>query len=420
MYAPLRIGRFSAAISLALAIVLGSLESTYAGVSGELLVTMTNPSGVPNWSQGFGTAIAGVGDYVVVGVPYDDPDGLGNAGSLMVFDASTGDFLQRILNPNPLKNNHFGKAIAAVNGQILAGSQKDYSYGTGGRVYAGRAFLFDVASGDALLTISSPDPSSRQYFGNATAALGDNLLVGEYLHSLGSNVTVVGSTYLYDGTTGALLREYANPDPHHLDWFGTSVASIGTEIVVVGAPGFDNGLGTNANLGRVYLFDVDSGALLATLDNPTPDSTLRFGSSVTAVGDNFAVSGMAGDKVYLYDGKTFELLRTIDDPESTSFSGFGRSLACLGDDLLVGAYESENVYVFDGDTGSLLLSLDNPDPTYESFGKSVSSLNGNILVGANDAAYVFRGLVPEPGSLAMWGGLSIFGLAARRRRRRAA
>ena len=238
--------------------------------------------------------------------------------------------------------------------------------------------------------------------------------------ALEANVTVVGSTYLYDGTTGALLREYANPDPHHMDWFGTSVASIGTEIVVVGAPGFDNGLGTNENLGRVYLFDADSGALLATLDNPDPESTSQFGYKVTAVGENFAVSGAWGDKVYLYDGETCELLCAIDDPESTSFSGFGRSLACLGDDLLVGAYESENVYVFDGDTGSLLLSLDNPDPTYQSFGKSVSSLNGNILVGAEDAAYVFRGLVPEPGSLAIWGGLGILGLAARRRRRLAA
>ena len=90
---------------------------------------MTNPSGVANWSQGFGAAIVGVGNYVVVGAPYDDPDGLGNAGSLMVFDASTGDFLQRIMNPNPLKNNQFGKAIAEVNGRIVAGSQKDYSYG---------------------------------------------------------------------------------------------------------------------------------------------------------------------------------------------------------------------------------------------------------------------------------------------------
>ncbi|MHB9046751.1 MAG: PEP-CTERM sorting domain-containing protein, partial [Pirellulales bacterium] len=385
---------------------------------GVLLLTMTNPwpSG-PEWTQGFGASITGVGNNVVVGVPYDDPTGHNDAGSLMVFDATTGAFRRKITNTYVSNDNNFGRTLATVGDRIVAGSDRDYSNGSGGWVEGGRAFVFNPAFGNTILAISSPHPAYSENFGNAVASFGADILVGAYHHTGGSNVTVFGTSYLLDGRTGALVREFPNPDPHSYDLFGQSVVAVGGDVPI-GAPGFDAGQGANANSGRAYLFNGASGALLATLENPDPSAAAMFGSRVTAVGKNFAVSG--GKSVYLFDGESFELIRTIE-AESAQVPRVEWSLAGVGENLLVGNGAANAAYLFDGHTGDLLLTVNNPNPAYRWFGQSVGSLDGNLLVAANDAVFVFRSVpVPEPSTFLLFGIGAIGLIACRRWRRQAA
>ena len=92
-------------------------------------------------------------------------------------------------------------------------------------------------------------------------------------------------------------------------------------------------------------------------------------------------------------------------------------MAGAGDDLLVSGQQLETVYLFDGCSGELLLTLHNPDPAYQPrFGQAVGGLGDNLLVAANDVAYVFRGQVPEPSNLVLLSMAALFAVLLRRRR----
>jgi hypothetical protein len=186
--------------------------------------------------------------------------------------------------------------------------------------------------------------------------------------------------------------------------------------LLVGAPADDTGAG---NAGSAYLFDGATGALLITINNPTPQIIELFGQFVaTTPSGDFLISAhldntVATDagSVYLFDGITGALKLTISNPTPEKGYFFGFSVATtLDGDLLVGAYDDNTLttlggsaYLFDGITGELLITMDSQSLEYNNkFGFSVAAtLNGDLLVGAPlegtlgdpiGAVYLFAGL----------------------------
>src|SRR5262245_26844291 len=68
-----------------------------------------------------------------------------------------------------------------------------------------------------------------------------------------------------------LLTTFPNPAPQADDNFSGAVAALGTDRVLIGAPGEGP-----ANTGAVYLFRTN-GALLKTIANPNPSYVDRLG-----------------------------------------------------------------------------------------------------------------------------------------------
>ncbi len=312
-----------------------------------------------------------------------------NQGAVHVFDSTTGDFLFTITSPEPIAGAEFGLSIARVGGNILV-SAKTADQGVGS---VGRAYLFNGTTGTPLLTFLNPNPIVPGRFGVSVAAVGENVLIGAPGNNP-SGITGAGSVYLFDGTTGALLLTIPNPEPEQNDNFGQSVAGVGSNIVV-GVPEDDPGAVTAA--GSVYTFDGTTGALLLTIRNPAPAND-NFGFSVSPIGGNILIgaprdnpSGVQdAGSAYVFDGTTGDLLLTIPNPELGIVDEFGRSVASVDGNLLVGTpgnqlFDGRNVgsvYVFDGTTGDLILSIPNPTPGEDEFGISVAGIGESILVGA--------------------------------------
>jgi hypothetical protein len=99
------------------------------------------------------------------------------------------------------------------------------------------------------------------------------------------------STALAQGTTFTLLTTFTNPTPASGDYFGRSVAAVGSDRVLIGAHG-DNAGATDA--GAAYLFSTN-GVLLNTFTNPTPATNEYFGSSVAVAGTDRLLIGAYGD-----------------------------------------------------------------------------------------------------------------------------
>src|SRR5437899_1520495 len=78
-----------------------------------------------------------------------------------------------------------------------------------------------------------------------------------------------------------------NPTPENLDSFGWSVAAVGSDRVLIGAPNDDTGA---TDAGAAYLFSTN-GTLLVTFNNPTPTGGDNFAWSVAALGSDRVLIG---------------------------------------------------------------------------------------------------------------------------------
>ena len=98
-------------------------------------------------------------------------------------------------------------------------------------------------------TFNNPTAEDFDYFGYSVSLSGTTALIGAPSDSTGA--TGAGSAYLFDTTTGNLLKTFNNPTPQINDQFGASVSLSGTSALI-GAIGDDTGA---ANAGSVYLYE---------------------------------------------------------------------------------------------------------------------------------------------------------------------
>jgi hypothetical protein len=209
--------------------------------NGSLLNTFTNPN--PFLAVGFGTALCAVGsDRVLIAAP------LGDAASVYLF-STNGTLLMTYTNPVPaLSSYNFGAAVCAVgNDRVLIGAPGDDTLA----MDAGAAFLFSTG-GTLLTNFFNPTTASHHNFGAAVGTFGgDQLLIGA---PAGNTflTTFPGRAFLY-GTDRTLLNTFTNPAPASGDVFGISLASVGSDSVVIGAPN-DDKVGTDAGAAYLYSF----------------------------------------------------------------------------------------------------------------------------------------------------------------------
>ena len=200
-----------------------------------------------------------------------------------------------------------------------------------------------AADGHAAADLRRPDGDvGGDRFGTSVALDGGRALIGAFGDD--TRGTEVGQAHLFDAATGALLATLDDPTVTGADDFGFSVALEG-DLVLIGAVGDDT---QGPNVGQAHLFDATSGALLRTFDDPTVTSNDFFGSSVALHGNRVLI-GARGDatqggsvgQAHLFDSNSGALLQTFDDPTVTGGDEFGTSVALQGDRVLIGAWRDD-------------------------------------------------------------------------------
>ncbi|MBW2256674.1 MAG: hypothetical protein JRI25_19045 [Deltaproteobacteria bacterium] len=338
--------------------------------SGALLYTLRHP--VPKNGAGLGHAVALVGpDKVVAAAPWDDTMGFGG-GALYYFDGASGAYIDTLFAPDPGEHDRLGWSLAAVGTTgVVAGAIFDDATGTS----AGAVHHYDLTSTPPTFvrTIGNPSGGSGEYFGYTIAVLGeDRLLVGAEEASgtptpsgkkkpkKGNTPPAVGAAYLFDLATGDLLYTFLSPEPDSGDCFGSTVAAVGTDRVMIAATGEDTAA---PDAGAVYLFQ-DDGTLLYKLYSPDALEREDFGSDLAAIPDgtgdwdlliadrlgssDFQHSGAA----YLFDGATGELLETFANPEAEAWDYFSQAVVPFGTGVAISAHSDSS---FGIDAGAVWL-----------------------------------------------------------------
>ncbi len=196
-----------------------------------------------------------------------------------------------------------------------------------------------------------------------------------------------GIVHVFDMTTGDLVATLNNPTPGDQDYFGDSVAVSGSHVVVGARRDDSAGLSNN---GAAYVFDAATGDLVTTLVSPSLDSGDEFGWSVAIAGTAIVVgsrnddtTGSNSGQAYVFDALTGSLITTLANPTPAASDAFGYSVAILGNTAVVGAVGDDPdgaAYVFNATTGALVATLANPTPASGDSFGVVVAISGNTVV----------------------------------------
>ncbi len=351
---------------VALALAISGREAQAQSLSAALRIPSPD-KGVP-----FGGALAGSANKIAVGGGF-----IGGFG-VIVYDGTAGGILTVLGNPTNDPSDRFGAAVAWVGDDVLVGAPLADVAGTD----RGAAYLFDGATGALLHTFTRPDGIAG-WFGFSVAGLGGEALVG-VLGLLGTNGEGV---YRFDGTTGAPLGTLADPNggTANAGRFGATVITAGGDVYV------SSSFGASA----VYRFDA-GGTLLQTYQDPEPADAEEFGEAIAVSGSHVAIGvGLSlnpgGGKVYLFDVATGALEHTYPSPFASDSLFFGQGLGGLANAVAIGS--GSGVFTFEtAPPYDLLQTLHAPTPfadDRDGFGQALAPFDGSLLIGAVFTAYVF-------------------------------
>lgn len=307
----------------------------------------------------FGITVALVGSTAIVGAWGDDDNGA-DSGSVYMFDTITGQQIAKLLPTDGAAGDAFS-TLAVGGSTLIVGARRDDDNGSD----SGSAYLFDVATGVQLMKLLPSDGSAGDNFGEALA-------VGLHIVIVGApedddNGTDSGSAYLFDIGTGEQLAKLLPSDGAAGDEFGVSVALTDT-VAVVGAFNDDDNGQTS---GSVYLFDVVSGVQIAKLTPNDGAAGDWFGRTVASSDTTIIVgarydddNGVDSGSAYLFNATTGEQIAKLLPHDGAAGDEFGFPVAISGTTAIVGAYRDDDngdrsgsAYLFDTTTGAQVAKL---------------------------------------------------------------
>lgn len=348
-----------------------------------------------NYADDFGWSVGMSGNKAIIGAPTASEDG-NASGRAYIVNTVSGQLLYELENPNGLgfdRNfDNFGYAVAISSKYAIVGALDDGIFND-----QGIAYVYDLKDGSLLYTIENPTIGNAERFGESVDITDTHFIIGAR-----NDNAFAGGAYIYDSTDGSLLYTLSSPTTGGN--FGESVKLSGSYAIVGDSSNDD----VAANSGKAYVYDLSTGNLVYTFDNPndynTPDGD-QFGKAVH-ISDSYAVVGANTEdeaafnstgKAYVFDLSDGSLLHTLSNPNpdaGTTPDYFGWDVAISDSYVVVGAaseYEGVTanvgkVYVFDVTDGSLLHTVDCPDIgenlSAAQFGRSISISGDKFITGA--------------------------------------
>lgn len=309
----------------------------------------------------FGTSVDIWGNYLVSGAIRHPEVGFGpgEEGAVYIFKLDNGTWMEqaKIQSSDKIKGDEFGHDVAIYQDYILVGAPFDSA---GGKVSAGKAFVFKGSSGNWVQedSLVASDGDAGENFGRAVDIYGDYAMVGSQnpIHDFR------GAVYVFqrNGTDWTQIDKLVPNDLQPQDDFGISISMDG-DLAIIGAM---NGEGNEVGSGVAYVFKRDGSTWQqeAKLIGSNAIAAPLFGFRVGISGD-YAIVGARNQAVgtsvfqgaaYLFKrtGTTWTEVMEIVSSDGDESDSFGNAVAIDGDTVVVGAESDElgvgSAYIFTG------------------------------------------------------------------------
>ncbi len=318
----------------------------YDRATDNLLHTIVNPNDDSTLSSDgdyFGAMLAMTDNYLACSSSGDDGEG---DNRIYIFNPATGGFLRSVLPPNSAKTARFNR-MDMTDSVLAFGVWTGTSYWAADTVH--QVLVYDPNTGSLTTTLNNPNPfggANGEAFGY-TVVVNDSYIVVSCQREDSASNTEVGVVHLFD-TSGGFLRVVTSPDDQSYLSFGQSL-DVTDDYLVVGATGYDTGSVNNG--GRVYIFNPSDGSHLRTIENPNPQGAAdqdKFGFRIRLDGTTFVttasgedIGGVSNNRpLYVYDVATGNLLSTIENPAAAS-TQFAWDLEFSGRDIIIGSWSDD-------------------------------------------------------------------------------
>lgn len=324
-------------------------------------------AGDPAASDNFGAAVAVSGLTVAVASPFDD-DGGTNTGSVYVFDRVAGVWAQSVKlgSPDAAPSDYFGSAVALVGDLLVVGAQYDDERGSN----AGAAYVLERVAGawTHQIKLMASDGAANDNFGRAVATDGTTILIGAPSRDVPP--TDAGAVYVFrkSGGVWTQAQRLTASDAAASDQFGLAVAVDGAHALV-GAPGADV-QGTSS--GSAYFYERDANGVWIEAARRLAcggNSSDQAGSSVALSGGRALVGAPTADGAASSSGAAYLFARQLGAwvpvarltaADGLASDNFGVAVAMDAASALVGASLDDDIGTDSGSAYLFALSAGAP------------------------------------------------------------
>lgn len=239
----------------------------------------------------FGISVALSGDVLAVGALRGDAEKINDSGAVYVFrfDGTTWSEEAKLFLADAEEDDRFGSAVAVVGNLLIVGATLDDGTGSS---YVYRFIDLEWMQEKKLVP---DDIDDSQQFGTSVAISGKNVLIGSWRDS--DNGPFSGSAYIFrfDGVNWLEETKLTASDASSTDFFGGDVFIAGN-VALVGAYG-DDLPGIAANAGSAYVFRFDGSRWNEEAKLVADDAGMndQFGLAVAMIADTVLVGARYDD-----------------------------------------------------------------------------------------------------------------------------
>tara|TARA_R110002096_G_scaffold173781_5_gene348557 strand:+ start:202521 stop:203822 length:1302 start_codon:yes stop_codon:yes gene_type:complete len=279
---------------------------------------------------------------LLVGAPQQDTT-RGRTGAAYLFNAGSGAIVKRFEAFDGQSLDLFGSGVSLHGIIALVGSPFANSgvAGTTGKVYVYRTDSFAN-----IIALTASTGSNDRDFGLHVKHNDQYAVV-----TAQNDITEEGVVYVFDFVTGAVLHRFTSPNARSFDGFGGSLALDGDTLVVGAQRG-----STNQFRGAAFVYDLSTGALLRTLAPSSSSDNDAYGRSVD-LNDQYIIVGSPGTnqigsgKIFLYRRSSYFLVEEFFSSNPSGTEAFGQVVKLEDDYILTSNFRNgdpeRDVYVID-------------------------------------------------------------------------
>jgi hypothetical protein len=297
---------------------------------------LTDTAGAPG--DQFGKSLSISGNFLIIGSNTDDVGGNVDQGSVCIylFNGTEWEFMQKITDPAGVAGDNFGYSVSVSGNYLIVGVPYDEP-GTTALNYGSACFYqFDGINWTFTQKVVHSTPSGGANFGLSVSIYGNNAIVGSP-YNLGAPAVGYALFYQFNGSNWDFKIAFGIGNS---SFYGTSVNII-DGYAVVGAPAdFDPGY--TRQTGTVYIYKLNGAtwSFLQQVYDPGGEAGDNFGFSVYLSG-NYLIIGTNKDKIgqnvdqgsaviYQQAGPGWKKLQVITDPGGSAHDNFGCSTSIDG------------------------------------------------------------------------------------------